>query len=107
MTSGYCDVEVEDDDDERQGEDLVEEGGVGYGIRRQKVNTIECRCGDVFEVLDEDVQPLIRCTNGVSSNEDSTEWDGICEFQRCGLTWYRLLVKRDGLRDVVQSLYFV
>jgi len=91
MTCEYYDVEVEDDDDDDDddddgGGDTIVEGGTDGQAGRQKVYTIACRCGDLFEVLDEDVQSLIRRVENNCDEGESSEWDGMCECQSCSLT---------------------
>jgi len=63
----------------------VEDGTEGQ-VGRQKVYTVECRCGDLFEVLNEDVQSLIRRVENNCCEGGSLEWDGMCEYQNCSLT---------------------
>jgi len=91
MMCEYCDVEF-DDDENCDGDDGDDADGQ---VQRQKVYTVECRCGDIFEVLDEDVQSLIRrVANDAADNHahaeadegDLSEWDGMCECQSCSLT---------------------
>jgi len=89
MTCEYYDVEDDDDDDDDDddgGGDTIAEGDTDGQVGRQKVYTVECRCGDLFEVLDEDVQSLLRRVENNGEEADSSEWDGMCECQSCSLT---------------------
>jgi len=57
MACEYYGVEIEDYDcdydDERGEEYTIVEDGINGQVGQQKTNTVECRCGDLFEMPDE------------------------------------------------------